>query len=96
MENRAFLIVHTPITQSEPCEGNPVFVHIREMDGRYFADIDMLMEPNLPHHGEGATHDEAIDSLYMALKASWKCLSSAKKLSRHMEKRKRRLDDLAA
>lgn len=87
------MVAYAPIEQlAEPYEGIPVFVQTHEIDGRYFAD--MLMEPDLPHHGEGSTPDEAMASLFEALKASWKSLNSAKKLSTHMEKRKLRLDDL--
>ena len=87
------IVAYSPIEQQlEPYEGIPVFVQTHEIDGRYFADV--LMETDLPHHGEGATPDEAIDSLFEALKVSWKALHSARKLSKHMEKRKLRLDDL--
>lgn len=87
------LVAYAPVEQqAESYEGIPVFVQIHEIDGRYFAD--MLMEPDLPHHGEGSTPDEAMVSLFEALKASWKSLHSAKRLSKHMEKRKLRLDDL--
>ena len=86
------IFAHTPIIQSETYEGGSVFVQIHKIDGRYFADV--LMEPDLPHHGEGATPDEAIDSLFEALKVSWEALHSARKLSSHMEKRKLRLDNL--
>ena len=87
------IVAYTPIEQQlEPYEGIPVFVQTHEIDGRYFADV--LMEIDLPHHGEGATPDEAIDSLFEALKVSWEALHSARKLSSHMEKRKLRLDNL--
>lgn len=87
------IVVYTPIEQqAEPYNGIPVLVQTHEIDGRYFADV--LMEPDLPHHGEGSTPDEAMASLFEALKVSWKALHSARKLSRHMEKRKQRLDDI--
>lgn len=87
------LVAYAPVEQQvESYEGIPILVQTHEMDGRYFADV--LMEPDLPHHGEGATADEAIASLIDALKTSWKALHSAKKLSKHMEKRKQRLDDM--
>ena len=86
------IFAHTPIIHSETYEGGSVFVQIPDIDGRYFADI--LMEPDLPHHGEGLTPDEAIASLFEALKVSWQALHSARELSNHMEKRKLRLDNL--
>jgi len=87
------IVAYTPIIQQpEPYEGIPVFVQTHEIDGRYFADL--LMEPDLPHHGEGVTQDEAIASLSEALKISWEAIHSARKLSKHMEKRKLRLDNL--
>lgn len=87
------IVAYTPIEQQQqPFERISVFVQTHEFDGRYFADV--MMEPELPHHGEGATPDKAIDSLIEALKVSWKALHSAKKLSKHMEKRKQRLDDM--
>lgn len=87
------IAAYTPIEQQlQPFEGIPVFVQTHEIDGRYFADV--LMEPDLPHHGEGSTPDEAMASLFEALKESWKAIHSAKKLSKHMEKRKLRLDGL--
>ena len=87
------IVAYAPIEQlAESYEEIPVFVQTHEIDGRYFAD--MLMEPDLPHHGEGSTPDEAMDSLFEALKVSWKTLHTARKLSKHMEKRKQRLDDM--
>ncbi|MDE0332788.1 MAG: hypothetical protein OXL41_13075 [Nitrospinae bacterium] len=87
------IVAYAPIEQlAEPYEEIPVFVQTHEIDGRYFADL--LMEPDLPHHGEGSTPDEATASLFEALKTSWKALHSAKKLSKHMEKRKQRLDNM--
>lgn len=87
------IVAYTPVEQqAQPYEGIPVLVQTHEIDGRFFADV--LMEPDLPHHGEGATPDEAIASLFEVLKVSWKALHSAKKLSKHMEKRKLRLDGL--
>lgn len=87
-----YIFAHTPVSQPETYEGRSVFVQTHNIDGRYFAD--MLMGADLPHHGEGSTPDEAMSSLFEALKASWKALHSARKLSKHMEKRKLRLDDL--
>ena len=87
------LVAYAPVEQqAESYKVIPIFVQTHEMDGRYFADV--LMEPDLPHHGEGTTADEAIASLIDALKTSWKALYSAEKLSKHMEKRKQRLDDM--
>ena len=71
-------------------KGSTIQARIFELDGRYVAEV--LMEPDMPHHGEGTTPDEAVYALYEALMVSWRALCNAPRRSIQMERRKARLD----
>lgn len=78
--------------EEESVPGETLHIRIIEVNRQHFVDI--LREPDLPHHGEGETASEAVNDLCDLLLVSWKMLREEPELSTPLKRQKQRLDKL--